>query len=796
MRKVRLALLVILLLLGGAVLGVYLTVRASLPDLDGENVRAEVSASTVIERDALGVVTLSGAKRNDVAWATGFAHAQDRFFQMDLSRRFAAGELAEVFGAVALDADKERRVHGLRRVAREVVSRASAEERALLESYTAGVNAGLQALGSRPFEYWLLRAQPAAWSAEDSVLVVYAMYIDLTENFEAEETRGTLRAVLPMELDRFIHSPGSEWDAPLIGPAFEVAPIPGAEVYDLRKLASTSGDGEVRSAGVAPEAPEVGSNNWAVAGLHTASGAALVANDMHLGLRVPNTWYRARLQVSAGEETAIDVTGVTLAGAPFVVAGSNGSIAWGFTNSYGDFCDLVVVETDAETAGSYRTPEGPREFETLEETIRVHGAADQKIEVRRTVWGPVVGTDAQGRLLAAVWTAHFPEATNMALWQLESATDVVQALDVAVRSGIPPQNFVVADRSGSIGWTYMGYIPLRVGFDSAAPASWNAPGVGWQGWLAPGAHPRLVNPASGRIWTANQRTLDGPALDVLGDAGFAFGSRAGQIRDALLAREVASESDMLAIQLDDRSRIHDRWRAKLLEVLDEAALEENAPRADARRLVDGWHGRSTTNSAGFRILRAWRDRVRDRVLAALTLEVRTRYPGFKLAPQSRFEGPLWRLVEAEPLHLLDPAFTDWREMELAMLDEVVAELSKECGSLQACTWGKRNRVQVRHPLSRAIPPLARFLDMPTVELPGDVFAPRVQGTGFGASERFAVSPGNEAQGYFHMPGGQSGHPLSDFYRAGFNAWARGEPLPFLPGETRHRLVFSPLPAKP
>ncbi len=792
MRKVRLALLVVLLLLVVAALGLYLTLRASLPSLEGEQVQAGLEARVSIERDALGVVTISGADRNDVAWATGFAHAQDRFFQMDLSRRFAAGELAEVFGAVALDADRDMRVHGLRRVAREVVGRAAPEERALLERYAAGVNAGLDALRSRPFEYWLLRARPAAWSAEDSVLVVYAMYVDLTDNFDAEQTRGTLRAVLPPELDRFIHSQGSEWDAPLIGPAFEVAAIPGPEVYDLRKLApGTGADGEVRSAHVTREAPELGSNNWAVAGLHTASGAALLANDMHLGLRVPSTWYRARLRVEpvGGEEPGLDITGVTLAGAPIIVAGSNGSIAWGFTNSYGDFCDLVVIE--AETGGRYLTAEGPREFETIEETIRVHGGTEEKLAVRRTIWGPVVGPDAQGRLLAAVWTAHFPEATNMSAWSLERAGDVVQALDIAVRGGIPPQNFVVADRAGSIGWTLMGRIPLRVGYDPAAPASWNAPGVGWQGWLAPGAHPRLVNPAPGRIWTANQRTLDGPALEVLGDAGYAFGSRAGQIRDALLAREQAGESDMLAIQLDDRSRIHDRWRAKLLELLDESALEDNAPRADARRLVEGWHGRATTNSAGFRILRAWRDRVRDRVLAALTAEVRSRYPDFKLAPQSRFEGPLWRLVEAEPPHLLDPAFTDWRELELAMLDEVVGELRKECGSLQACTWGRRNRVQVRHPLSRAIPPLARFLDMPTYALPGDVFAPRVQGTGFGASERFAVSPGSEAQGYFHMPGGQSGHPLSDFYRAGFDAWARGEPLPFLPGETQHRLLFSP-----
>lgn len=793
MRKLRLALLALALVVIIVLGSVYALLRASVPTLDNEVDAAGLAAQVSIERDALGVVTIRGTNRADVAWASGYAHAQDRLFQMDLARRVAAGELAELFGAAALDADKRARIHQLRSVAREVLRRATPDERELVERYAAGVNSGLASLNGRPFEYWLVRAKPAAWLPEDSLLVVYAMYFDLTDSFDYEATRGLVRATIPEELERFIYSAGSEWDAPLIGEALEVAPIPGPEIYDLRKLAPPQMKPPEARLVQSEGEFAIGSNSWAVAGLHTASGAGLVANDMHLGLRVPSTWYRARLQVAPSDDAppSLDITGVTLAGTPLVVAGSNGSIAWGFTNSYGDWCDLVVLDTEPGAPDEYRTPEGPRAIEHVRETLHARGGEDVVLEIRRTLWGPVIDEDHQGRPRVAVWTAHFPEATNLVLWQLERAREVPGALDIAARSGIPPQNFVVADASGNIGWTIMGRVPVRVGFDSSVPASWSAPGVGWQGWLAPAAYPRLVNPPQGRIWTANQRTVDGAALAVLGDNGYAFGARAGQIRDALLAREALGERDMLAIQLDDHSRIHERWRKKLLELLDEAALVENPARAEARRLVEGWLGRAATNSAGFRILRAWRDRMRDRTLAALTMEVRGRSSDFKLTPPSRYEGPLWRLVDAEPLHLLDPAYASWRDLELAMLDELIVDFQAECGSLAACTWGRRNRVEIRHPLSRAIPPLANFIDMPTVELPGDIYTVRVQGTGFGASERFAVSPGREADGYLHMPGGQSGHPLSPFYRAGFDAWAQGRPLPFLPGETRHRLTFAP-----
>jgi penicillin amidase len=498
---------------------------------------------------------------------------------------------------------------------------------------------------------------------------------------------------------------------------------------------------------------------------------------------------RFELAQSAASAPSLDVSGLTLAGVPVVVVGSNGSIAWGFTNTYGDWADLVQLDVDAQAPGRYLTPDGPTEFAHLTERIRVRGGSDDTLEVRETIWGPVFDTDLRGRERVAAWIAHDAAATNLASLELETARDVPAALDIAARSGIPPQNFVVADAQGNIGWTIMGRIPVRVGYDPRAPASWSTRGVGWQGWLAPAAYPRIMNPARGRIWTANQRVVQGSDLEAIGDGGYALGARAGQIRDALLALEGAQERDMLTIQLDDRARVHERWRALLLERLDDAALDGNDTRAEARRLVEGWHGHAAINSAGYRILREWRERVRDAVFAALTREVRAHAPDMELRVPSQFEGPLWQLVRAEPLHLLDPAFDSLRSFELAKLDEVLAELGNECKTLAACTWGERNRARIRHPLSRALPVLSALLDMPDVELPGDLLSPRAQSPTFGASERFAVSPGHEGNGYFELAGGQSGHPLSPYFRAGFDAWAEGQPLPFLPGPVVHRLTL-------
>jgi penicillin amidase len=796
-----LALVVVVAGGGYAYLGQRLA--ASLPQLDGERKLPGLAAAVRVERDAHGVPVVRGHSRADVARATGFLHAQERFFQMDLTRRRAAGELSELFGEAAVTIDREVRVLRLRAVAARAVQALPEEERALLRAYTEGVAAGLAALGAAPPEYLLLRSAPVPWKEEDSLLGALAMFLTLQGEQEGMESGlGLMHDLLPPALFAFLNPRGTEWDAPDEGEPFRQPALPGPDVVDLRKAAPRAA---ARAAWPAPDPwadrdaeMAYGSNNWAVAGSHTTHGGALLADDMHLGLGVPNTWYRASLVFeAAGAERR--VTGVMLPGSGFVVVGSNGQVAWGFTNSQGDWADLVVLEPDPRNADAYLTPEGPRTFERTTETIHVKGAPDERLEVVETIWGPVVDSDHDGRKRALAWVPLREDGVNAALFRMEQARDVDEAQRLAPLTGIPHQNFVTADASGRIGWTIMGRIPRRVGFDGQLPSSWADGSRRWDGWLAPEAQPRITDPASGRIWTANSRVVAGDKLDVVGFGGYDLGARQRQIRDDLLAIDKASERDMLRVQLDDRALFLARWQKLLLELLTPEAVAKDARRAEARRLVEQWGERATTSSVGYWIVRQFRTQVSRAALPPLVAVCEAADHGFdylgrrKSQGGRQWEGPLWVLVSERPAHLLAPRFARWEDLLLASLDEALDELTKGDAPLASRTWGDRNTTLIQHPMSRAVPQLARFLDMPHEPLPGDNNMPRVQSPSNGASERLAVSPGREELGYFHMPAGQSGHPRSPHYADGHAAWAKGEATPFLPGPPVHVLTLVPGP---
>lgn len=803
-----LAVLIVVLALaaGGGWFWLRGRLEASLPQLDGERAVAGLSAPVEIERDDLGVPTIRAASRIDAIRALGFLHAQDRFFQMDLLRRQAAGELAEVFGPAALETDKEHRVHRFRDVARRVVAMSPSEDRAMLEAYAAGVNAGLAALGAKPFEYLAVRAEPAPWRPEDSILAVHAMFIELNdEDGSSESNLGVLHDKLPAEMFEFLAPKGTEWDAPIEGRPFVTPPIPGPAVFNLRRgLAPAKAAALPARPHLTPSprgerleedeaAAAVGSNNWAVAGTHTADGRALLANDMHLGIRVPNTWYRVSIVRPDGQGGSLRLTGVTLPGTPLVAVGSNGHVAWGFTNSYGDWTDLVVLErTDARDPDLYRTPEGPKRLRIVQEKIRVKGKPDETLEVKESIWGPVIDQDALGRPRALAWTAHHPEAVNLRAGGLETARNLEEAMAVANRSGIPPQNFVVADSSGRIGWTIVGQIPRRLGFDGRVPVSWADGSNRWEGWLAPEEFPRVVDPPSGRIWTANSRVVEGAMLARLGDGGYEFGARGKQIRDDLMKLERATPRDMLAIQLDDRALFLERWRGLLMTALTPQAVAADPRRRELKRLVQlTWTGRASVDSVAYRLVRMFRGNLRGMVFTALTGQG-DKPETERFGPTPQFEGPLWRIVTERPLHLLDPKYQSWDEQILAAVDDTFEDLERQgTPELAGRTWGERNTTRIQHPLSQAVPALGRWLDIPAHQLPGDENMPRFQNPTFGASERLVVSPGHEEAGYFHMPVGESGHPLSPYYRKGHEAWEKGEPTPFLPGTAVHRLRLTP-----
>lgn len=793
---------VLLLLVIAFALWFWIQMTASLPQLDGRAGVPGLSASVEVERDALGVPTVRAANRADAARGLGFLHGQDRFFQMDLLRRQAAGELAELFGPAAIEIDKEHRFHRFRSRAESRLKTLPDVQRQVLEAYAQGVNAGLKTLGARPPEYLAIRQTPVPWRPEDSLLAVYAMFFELhDERGRRDSDRGLMRDLLPPELVAYLTAAGTEWDAPLVGGPILPPPMPGPEVFDLAKepaKAPPAKAAALRPAGTLfPEpSPEerasVGSNNWALSGAHTADGRGLLANDMHLGISVPNTWYRASLLWNDAQGAGHRMTGVTLPGTPMVAVGSNGHVAWGFTNSYGDWTDLVELDFDPKNPKFYGTPEGPKRFERFEETIRVKGGAPVQLTVLETIWGPVVDNDPTKRPRALAWTAHRPEAINLASLDLEVARSVGEAITAAHKVGIPPQNFTVVDSAGHVGWTIIGAIPRRFGWDGATPVSWGDGTRGWNGWLSDAEVPAIVDPPSGRIWTGNNRTTEGAFLALLGDGGYDMGARARQIRDGLAQLEKATPKDFLAIQLDDRALFLDRWHKLELSVLTPEALAGHPERAEIKRLLEStWTGKASVDSVAYLAVRNFRVNLLDQVFTAITARCKAVDETFEVWNLNQLEGPLWEMVQKRPAHLLDPKWKSWDEQILAAVDRFAEDTKRLDPQLALRTWGRRNTARFSHPIAQAIPALSRYLDAPRHGLPGDGNMPRVQGPGFGASERLAVSPGAEEKGIFHMPIGQSGHPLSPYYMNGHEAWEKGEPTPFLPGKAVHRLTLGP-----
>jgi penicillin amidase len=776
-----------------AFIAAWWALHRSLPRIDGSLAAPGLGREATIERDTRGVPVITAHSRADLAFATGYAHAQDRFFQMDLARRLAAGELSELFGTVALKQDTRARRFDFRAVAQRVLQAAPAAERAVIEAYARGVNAGLAGLGTRPWEYLLLRASPRAWLPEDSVLVVHSMWWQLQYHSILNELgrrrldRAAAAAATPAaahELITFVYAGHSTWDTPnytadahcvlaACAGATQLRSRPYPALLRFAVPESAAGDAEGRP----------GSNNWAVAGIHTQTGVALIANDMHLDLGVPAVWYPARLR--ATDAPAVDVTGVTLPGTPAVAAGSNGHVAWGFTNSYGDFADVRF--------GPCTGPDYP----VRRASIAVRGAAAAQVEYREVGAGVVLDGEeyaddvARGECAQVGWMAMRAEATNFGLLGMERASRVDDVLALAPAVGIPAQNLVIGDRDGRIAWTVLGRMARNSGPDRY---------FGALEFRDASDHPRIADPPVGRLWTANQRVVDGPLEQVLGDDevdvgadGYDIGARARQVRDDLLGlTHPATESDMLGIQLDSRALFIARWRDLLLDLVDEEALQ-SPRRREFRELVSQWKAQATPDAVGYRLVRAWRGNVLDTLWRGFTVGLLGEK--FALPRPAQFEAAGWRLVSERPSAIAPPlpknGAADWRHFLLQRLDDTIAKLEDECGALARCTYGAGDPVRVRHPLSRAVPLLSGLLDMPTMELPGDHHMPRVQDGAFGASERFAVSPGRESEGYLELPGGPSGHPLSPFFRSGFADWAAGRPTPFLPGPVAHKLSLVP-----
>lgn len=779
----------ILLVLTGVVVWLL---RASLADLDGREGLLEMTAKVLVERDALGVVTITASNRLDAAQALGFVHGQERFFQMDQLRRAGSGELAALFGPALLPADQRVRLHQPHAGFHETWKALPIDQRALMAAYADGVNAGLAALKARPPEYLLLRSKPKDWLPEDTLAVNLAMRFVLEDaHGDSEIQRALLHRLLPPAAFAYFGAPDSAWDAPIDDSILPPPRMPTAEEFSWRTWSNAVARSEsaVISGSTDTDRAIPGSNNWAVDGRVSGTGSAILADDMHLPLGVPGIWFRARLRYHDSTVGPCDVTGFTLPGTPAVVVGSNGHIAWGFTSAGMDQCDLVDLEFDPANPRRYRTPGGWKNLESVTEEIAVSGTTNAALQFDRTIWGPVIEPHGLGRRYALCWAANRPDANNLRLVELERTRNTADALRLAPQCGIANNNFVVADRAGTIGWTLVGRVPERFGFEGDLPASWADGTRGWLGLMPTTRYPRIESPSGGRLWTANNRVSGSEAYHAVQPRLLVPGARARQIRDNLRAQEQLDEKALWSIYRDDRAVFLADWQ-KLLVVTLARGAATNAEWRQALEFTRNWGGRAAADSVGFRLVYGFHQRVGSLVFEPLVKAGQSRNPQFGYWNDT----VLSQLVTERPAHLLNPRFANYESLFANAADAVLVSLREQGVPLAQATWGERNRLNLQHPISRAVPQLSRWLDLPRVPMngaPQDM--PRIQAPDFGCSQRMVVSPGHEDRAWCNQPAGQSGHFLSPFYRAGHEAWGRVEPLSFLPGETKHRLELQPRP---
>ncbi|NOT12945.1 MAG: penicillin acylase family protein [Methylococcaceae bacterium] len=779
---------------------------ASIPSSEGSYDLWGLSSQVTVAFDEKGIPSISAKSREDAFRALGFVTTRDRLFQMDLLRRHMAGRLAEVMGPTLKESDRRHRVMGFEQVASAIVQRLPQDQKQVLEAYAEGVNQAVDSLRVLPPEFWLLGYSPSAWRPEDSLLVVLGMEEDLGWTGDAERSTSIMEAALPESVKSFFMPPIDHYTDRLLKGKASAMPLPSIPENELSALLNNNSGPEHYVGLVMDVPPSKGSNGWVVGPSKTWDGRAILANDMHLSLRVPNIWYRA--EVRYGD---VRLTGLTLPGVPLIVVGSNGKIAWGFTNIEGDFVDLVSLELDPDDPESYHTPKGKVHFGEREETVRVKGEADFTFKVQTTEWGPVLPESLLSKRVAVHWAALDPDVTDLHLLDLDAVNDVMEAQTVFNRAGGPPLNALAADKQGNIGWTYSGKIPKRFGLDGSVSRSWADGSRGWAGYISPKELPRLVNPPSGFIVNANQRMLGDGYPYVIGHY-FDQGHRAYRITERLRDAKILTERDMFALQLDTKVEFYRFYQRLALSLLHESNDEVQVR---LKQTLTNWDGFAERDSVGFAVLVEFRKLLLDAVIAPFMAKCRAYDPEFQF-DSAMIDEPLQQLLEAKlPTLLPDKIhYRDWDSFlhglliraERNVLERISADFpDKFAGSEFALArrvpgrtarhensaWGTVNQVAIAHPFSASLPLLKSWLDMPQVAVSGCVQCVRMDEPGYGASERMVVSPGLEGNGILHMPGGQSGQPLSPHYSDQQQAWVEGTVLPLETGTSIHRLELIP-----
>jgi penicillin amidase len=645
---------------------------------------------------------------------------------------------------------------------------------------------------TRPFEFLLLKYQPETWRGEDCVLALLQMFQSLCAEEEGKRrTLAVMESVLPEEVVAFLTPDASPYTT-LLGwgdePDRPVRPLPRAQVASLLGRPAQAGDGALKKKIVRTEGVAAGSNCWAVDKSKTAHGQAILANDMHTGLNVPNLWYRARLCYDG-----VDLSGVIVPGIPLILAGSNTHVVWGLTNMLGACLELVQLEVDPGRPDHYLAPDGWRPFEVINESIKRKRGDFVEVEVKATVWGPVLEKRLMGKQVALRWTA-LDAGVDFGLMRMEPARTVEEAVSAVNSFAGPPLNVMMADERGRIAYTVCGRLPVRKVNGVATTAGWADGGAGWTGYIAPDELPRIIDSDEGFLVNANNVSVGRDYPHVLGE-GFPHSYRAHRIAERLRGMSGVSETEMSRLQFDTACHIYEFYAQLALEVLTDEVVGNNPELAAVRRAIHAWDKRAELGSEGLVFIIYFRESLAQAIFTPMLRACAEADEQFVYA-WPNLDTPLRIILTERPAELLveRERYATWEQFLVGHLKSGVEQLKEtfKVRSLESLRWGEVNKAEVFHlltPKDRSF--FGNLFNMPADPLPGCLFSVCSSEPGFGASVRMVVSPGREEAGFLHIACGQSGHPLSDNYDDQHRYWARQEPLPFLPGRASRKFTLTP-----
>jgi penicillin amidase len=778
---------VLLLTLVGGGLWLRSRVRASLPVLDGAISVPGLSAPVEVRRDAHGVPHIRAQSITDALFAQGYVTAQDRLWQMDLSRRKAEGELSEIFGERTLRMDIESRTLDFPQVAAAALADLSPEEHRLLASYLHGVNAFIESHRDRlPLEFLVLRYQPQPWREIDSVAAALNLAAALSQTWESDLMRERIAARLGKDLLSDVFPDHSALDVP-------VAEVPGSTPQRPKPVVANLGHEAITDNFLAraysPNSMEsptgLGSNDWVVNGFHTKSGKPLLANDPHLGHSVPSIWYMVHLKAPG-----LNVTGVSLPGLPLVIIGHNEHIGWGLTNTAPDVQDLYVESINPRDPRKYLHNGQWVDADVHEEIIKVRNQRDYHLSVSVTRYGPVISHDGH-RDLALQWTLLGPHAFSLPFLQIDQASNWQEFTAALHDFKVPMQNFVFADAEGNIGYYAAGLVPIRKQGNGAVPVPGNTDDYDWTGFVPFDDLPHSFNPPSGMIATANGRIVpDNYPYFITSKWESPY--RTARIFQLLRERGNFTPSDMLRIQSDILS-LEDQWLAKQLLA---AAGRQPPSSPDAQFAIDAiksWGGEARADSAATLVLEVTRHALLERILKP---KLGDDLSGYHWAMSTIF---LQNVLEQNLTRWLPPGDTNFEMTLMKSLDEGISKIPFMVHSQDhaAWKWGDTIPLTFHHPLSGGLPLLGRWLDVGPFPQPGTGTTVKQTTPYMGPSMRMVVDFSDLDQSLQNITLGESGQVLSPYYRDQFSAWYDGKGLPMLFSDAAvekgavHTLVLEP-----